>query len=48
MATADLKVPVLEGKDAEEFLEYMSRPLSSEEKESLRDAHQFYKKHYKA
>jgi len=47
MASDGIRVPVLEGKDAKEFLEYMSEPLSSEEKESLSDAHKFYNKHCK-
>lgn len=37
------KVPVLEGKDAEEFIEYDSRDLTTEEKESLKKAYEFYK-----
>ena len=44
MATNDIKAPVLEGEDAKEFLEYVRRPLSNEEKESLSDAHRFYMK----
>lgn len=45
MPGTDERVPVLEGKDATDFLEYMARPLSEEEKQSLKDAHSFYKKH---
>lgn len=44
MAANDIMAPVLEGEDAREFLEYMRRPLSVEEKESLSDAHRFYMK----
>lgn len=44
MAADDIKVPVLEGKYAKEFLEYMHRPLSNEEKKSLSDAYKFYRK----
>jgi hypothetical protein len=47
MATDRTRVTVLEGKDAKEFLEYMSRPLSIEEKESLSEAYKFYKKQSK-
>jgi len=42
------KVPVLEGKDAEEFLKYDSRELTVEEKTFLKEAHEFYKSHCKA
>lgn len=47
MAANDIKAPVLEGKDAREFLEYMRRPLSVEEKESISEAYNFYKKQSK-
>lgn len=47
MATSDLKVPVLEGKDALEFQKYNARELTTEEKASLKRAHEFYKKHCK-
>ncbi|AFU57412.1 hypothetical protein Ngar_c04680 [Candidatus Nitrososphaera gargensis Ga9.2] len=43
--TPEMKVPVLEGKDAEEFQKYNSRVLTLEEKASLKKAHDFYKKH---
>ncbi len=39
------KVPTLTGKAAEKFLEYDSRDLTIEEKRSLNEAHEFYKKH---
>ena len=41
------KIPVLEGKDAEEFLKYDSRELTKEEKKSLQKAYEFYKSHCK-
>ncbi|MEM2786464.1 MAG: hypothetical protein QXU32_10050 [Nitrososphaerales archaeon] len=41
------RVAVLEGKEAKDFLEYISRDATKEEKESLRKAHEFYKKHCK-
>ncbi|MEW6605631.1 MAG: hypothetical protein AB1351_13220 [Thermoproteota archaeon] len=41
----ETKVPVLEGKDADEFQKYNSRELTLEEKASLKKAHDFYKKH---
>lgn len=40
-----MKVPVLEGNDAEEFEKYNYRDLTLEEKASLKNAHDFYKKH---
>lgn len=47
MATAEERVAVLEGKDANDFLEYISREATEEEKESLKRAHEFYKRHCK-
>lgn len=47
MATKEERVAVLEGKDAKDFLEYISRDATKEEKESLKKAHEFYKKHCK-
>lgn len=47
MAIEEERVAVLEGKDAKDFLEYVSRDATNEEKESLRKAHEFYKKHCK-
>ncbi|HEX7032043.1 MAG TPA: hypothetical protein VF172_03490 [Nitrososphaera sp.] len=41
------RVAVLEGKDAKDFLEYVSRDATEEEKESLKRAHEFYKRHCK-
>ncbi len=37
----------LKGKEAEEFLEYDSRPLSEDEKTSLQKAKEYYKDHCK-
>ncbi len=45
MTHTEFKVPVLEGKDAADFQKYDSRDLTTEEKESLKAAHDFYKKH---
>jgi hypothetical protein len=39
------KVPTLSGKAAENFWKYDSRELTMEEKKSLKEAHEFYKKH---
>lgn len=47
MATTEERVAVLEGKDAKDFLEYISRDATEEEKESLKKAHEFYKRHCK-
>lgn len=41
------KVLTLEGKEVEQFLEYDQRELSEDEKRSLKEAHEFYKKHCK-
>jgi len=41
----ETKVPVLEGKDAEEFQKYDSRELTLEEKSALEKAHDFFKRH---
>jgi len=41
----ETKVPVLEGKDAEEFQKYNSRELTLEEKSALEKAHDFFKRH---
>ncbi|HEX7033707.1 MAG TPA: hypothetical protein VF172_11975 [Nitrososphaera sp.] len=43
--TPEMKLPVLEGKDAEEFEKYNSRELTLEEKASLKKAHDSYRKH---
>ncbi len=45
MTTTEQRVPVLEGKDAKKFQKYDSRDLTAKEKESLKTAHEFYKKH---
>lgn len=47
MAIEEERVAVLEGKDAKDFLEYVSRDATEEEKESLKRAHKFYKLHCK-
>lgn len=47
MAVEEERVAVLEGKDAKDFLEYVSRDATEEEKESLKRAHEFYKRHCK-
>lgn len=47
MAIEEERVAVLEGKDAKDFLEYISRDATEEEKESLKRAHEFYKRHCK-
>ncbi|MHB8547495.1 MAG: hypothetical protein ACYDAJ_12100 [Nitrosotalea sp.] len=41
-------VLVLEGKAAKEFLEYDKRELSEDEKRSLKEAYEIYKKYCKA
>ncbi|GEM_PF-1710796 len=45
MELTEERIAVLKNKEAKDFLEYMSKPLSSEEKQSLKDAYNFYKKH---
>jgi hypothetical protein len=45
--TEEERVAVLEGKDAKDFLEYVSRDATEEEKESLKRAYEFYKRHCK-
>jgi uncharacterized protein (DUF1778 family) len=47
MAIEEERVAVLEGEDAKDFLEYISRDATEEEKESLKRAHEFYKRHCK-
>ncbi|MGI0059348.1 MAG: hypothetical protein ACREBJ_06230 [Nitrosotalea sp.] len=41
------KTLVLEGKEVDEFLEYDQRELSIDEKKSLKDAYDLYKKYCK-
>ena len=47
MTVKEERVAILEGKDAEDLLEYVSRDATEQEKESLTKAHEFYKQHYK-
>lgn len=41
------KTLVLEGNEVDEFLEYDKRELSADEKQSLKKAHDLYKKYCK-
>ncbi len=38
-------IPILKGKAAEQFLEYDTKPLTTEEVKSLKRADEFFAKH---
>lgn len=43
MELPEERIAVLKDREAKDFLEYMSKPLSNEEKQSLKAAYDFYK-----